>query len=436
MSHRSYLENHPGKDDGNTAADSSLRSNSGDLNDAPKGMRVQIALFGRRNVGKSSLINALTRQKTALVSDVPGTTTDPVEKAMEMLPIGPVLLIDTAGIDDEGELGLARVKRTRKVMESADLAIVATEPGVWGEFESRIANELGEHGIPFVVAVTKSDLEPDAPRIATPAGASAVVNVSSATLVGVEDLKDALAAAAPEGLIEEPKILCDLIPPHGLAVLVIPVDKEAPKGRIILPQVQTIRDLLDGHCSALMVQDADLERALSMLSRKPDIVVTDSQVFDKVASVVPRDIHLTGFSVLFARFKGDLSTLVHGARTLDTLVPGDRILIAESCTHHPICEDIGTVKIPRMLKNKVCDGLVIDHCQGTTFPDNLSDYKLVIHCGACMLNRSGMMRRLTACKRAGVPVVNYGMAIAHMLGILDRALEPFDEILRENSGGC
>ncbi len=414
----------------------SRSEDTGSLNDAPKGMRLQIALFGRRNVGKSSLVNALTRQKTALVSDVPGTTTDPVEKAMELLPLGPVLLVDTAGIDDEGELGQARVERTRKVMDSADLALLATEPGVWDEFERQVASELRRRGIPFVVAVTKSDLAaiesdrgPGLRTEALAAGASAVVRVSSATLEGIEALKATLVDAAPATLLENPQLLCDLIPAHGMAVLVIPVDKEAPKGRIILPQVQTIRDLLDGHCSALVVQDVELEGALGMLSRKPDIVVTDSQAFARVAGIVPRDVPLTSFSILFARFKGDLATLVRGARALDSLEPGDRILIAESCTHHPICDDIGTVKIPRLLESKICSGLAIDHCQGTMFPDDLGGYKLVIHCGGCMLNRSGMLRRLHACERSGVPVVNYGMAIAHALGILERALEPFTPIL-------
>ncbi len=406
--------------------------NASDLNDTPKSMRIQIAIFGRRNVGKSSLINALSRQQTSLVSDVAGTTTDPVEKAMELLPLGPVLLIDTAGIDDEGELGQARIERTHKVLDSADLAIIATEPGIWDKFELEISDELHRRGIPFVVAITKRDLvsKDETPKDICIPNASAIVNVSSTTLDGINELKNALVSAAPEELIEDPHLLSDLIPKHGLAVLVIPVDKEAPKGRIILPQVQALRDLLDGHASALVVQDTELENALGVLAKKPDIVVTDSQAFNQVSKVVPKDVALTGFSILFARFKGDLSALVRGAATLDKLSAGDSVLIAESCTHHPICDDIGTVKLPRIL-NQFCADLNIEHCQGTMFVDDLAKYKLVIHCGSCMLNRAGMLRRIAMCKKANVPITNYGMTIAHSLGILDRALEPFDGALQQ-----
>ena len=405
-----------------------IEDDAGGLNDAPKGMRVHIAFYGRRNVGKSSLINAITRQQTAIVSDIPGTTTDPVEKTMEMLPLGPVLLVDTAGIDDVGVLGQARVERTRKVLDSTDLAIVAIEPGIWGEFEDGIVSELEARKVPYVIAITKRDIcQPEKAFVdSLPKSASSVVNVSSTTREGIQELKDALVYAAPEEMVEEPQILADLIPEHGLAVLVIPVDKQAPKGRLILPQVQTIRDLLDGHCSALVVQDDELERALGMLSRKPDIVVTDSQAFAQVAAVVPEDIPMTGFSVLFARFKGDFPSLVHGAGALDALQPGDRVLIAESCAHHPIQDDIGTVKIPRLLQENVCPDLKIDHCQGTLFPDDLSEYKVVIHCGACMLNRKAMRNRIAMCENAGVAITNYGMTIAHALGILPRALRPFE----------
>ena len=394
------------------------------LNDAPKGMRLQIAFLGRRNVGKSSLINALTRQDTSLVSDVPGTTTDPVEKQMELLPLGPVTIVDTAGIDDEGALGAARVERTERVLESADVVVVAAESSSWGPFEDGLVALLEEKGTPYVVAATKCDLRPDVeafpPRIAERA-----VRVSAAAGSGIDDLADAIAAAVPEGFLADPAILCDLIPEGGLAVLVVPVDKEAPKGRLILPQVQAIRDLLDGHCMALVAQDADLPRALSALAAPPDIVVTDSQVFGSVSKMVPESIPLTGFSLLMARFKGDLATLVRGAGTLGQLGPGSRVLIAESCTHHPICDDIGTVKIPRMLAAKVSEGLTVEHSSGMTFPDDLSGYDLVIHCGGCMLNRTGMGARLRRCEAAGVPVTNYGMAIAHTQGILPRALQPF-----------
>ena len=395
-----------------------------------KDMRIHIALFGRRNVGKSSLLNALTRQNIALVSEVAGTTTDPVEKTMEMLPLGPVLFIDTAGIDDKGALGQARVERTNKVMDTADVAIIATEMGVWGKFEQQLACQLEQRHVPYVIAVTKCDLAPATAKFEQlPQSSAEVVLTSSTTRDGIQHLKDALVAAVPESLLEEPPILCDLIPEGGLAVLVVPVDKEAPKGRLILPQVQTIRDILDGHCSALVVQDTELEHALGLLASSPDIVVTDSQAFAKVASVVPLDVPLTSFSILMARFKGDLPTLVRGAKALHTLQPNDRVLVAESCTHHPICDDIGTVKIPRILNAKVCEDLEIDHCQGTEFPSELSNYKLVIHCGGCMLNRNGMRSRLSHCIDAGVPITNYGMTIAYALGILPRALQPFDDAL-------
>lgn len=400
---------------------------------APRGTRVRIAVLGRRNAGKSSLLNAIAGQEVALVSDVPGTTTDPVEKPMEFLPVGPVVFVDTAGIDDEGELGELRVERTLRALGSADAAVVVCELGAWGAEEDRLCRELSDRGIPFCVALTKADLHPGAetgPVDASGfAGAASAVAVSAARGEGIEELHDAIVSTVPESLVVDPPIASDLLPDRGLAVLVVPVDKQAPKGRLILPQVQTIRDLLDGRCMCLVVQDEELPRALSSLNAPPDIVVTDSQAFAKVAGTVPDSVPMTSFSILFARYKGDLATLARGAGAISTLREGSRVLVAEACTHHRICGDIGTEKIPSLLRGRVSPGIRFESCRGTDFPDGLSGYDLVIHCGGCMLNRAAMRTRMSRCARAGVPITNYGMTIAHALGILPRALAPFEGAL-------
>ncbi|MEN6437625.1 MAG: [FeFe] hydrogenase H-cluster maturation GTPase HydF [Syntrophobacter sp.] len=397
----------------------------------PKGMRIHIGFFGRRNVGKSSLLNAITRQQVSIVSDVAGTTTDPVEKPMELLPLGPALFIDTAGIDDEGALGSLRVEKTRQVFDRTDLAVLVAESDVWGSFEERIITELKDRDIPIVVALNKCDAAaPDPALLQRLSGRKiAAVPVSALLGVGILDFRQALLDSAPADLIDNPTIAGDLVGPGETAVLVVPIDKEAPKGRLILPQVQTIRDLLDSDSICMIVKERELRRALEQLLSPPKLVVTDSQAFLKVVADVSPEIPLTSFSILFARFKGDLLTQVEGVTTIDRLRTGDRILVAEACSHHPIGEDIGRVKIPRWLTQYVGGKLEFDHVQGHDLPADLSPYKLVIHCGACMWNRREMLSRILRCRQADVPITNYGIVIACSLGILERALQPFPAAL-------
>lgn len=398
---------------------------------APKSFRLHIGLFGRRNVGKSSLLNAITRQQVSIVSAQAGTTTDPVEKPMELLPLGPVLFIDTAGIDDVGALGELRVKRTHQIFERTDLGVLVAEAGTWGEFESEILSELTARGIPVVVVFNKSDLAQPDPVVLAALDAKdipAVATVASAG-VGILDFREALLANAPEDFVNNPTILGDLVGPGEMAVLVVPIDKEAPKGRLIMPQVQSIRDLLDTDAYCLVVKERELRNALGRLKAPPKLVVTDSQAFLKVAADTPREIPMTSFSILFARFHGDLITQVLGTMAVDSLKTGDRILVAEACSHHPIGEDIGRVKIPRWLRQYVGGKLDFTTVQGHDFPEDLPEYKLVIHCGACTLNRREMLSRIMRCRQAGVPITNYGLVIAYSLGIFERALEPFPAAL-------
>ncbi len=406
----------------------------GGLQGAPRGMRMHIGVFGRRNVGKSSLLNSITRQRTSLVSEKAGTTTDPVEKPMELLPLGPVLFIDTAGIDDDQEvLGSLRVERTRQVFDRTDLGILVCEAGHWGEFEDQILAEFQSRRTPFVVVLNKVDRHPGevpAPERLAALGVRPVL-ASLDRGQGVPELRLALLEATPAEFLEEVPIVGSLVPPGGLAVLVVPIDKEAPRGRLILPQVQVLRDLLDAGATSVVVRESELAAALARLTGPPDLVVTDSQAFAQVAAIVPAEVPLTGFSVLFSRFKGDLLEQAVGAAAIGRLRPGSRVLIAEACTHHPIADDIGTMKIPDLLRRKVGGELQIDHVQGRDFPEDLSTYELVINCGACMLNRRAMLQRVTRCRRAGVPITNYGMAIAYTLGIFERALAPFPGLLEE-----
>ncbi|HEY3447210.1 MAG TPA: [FeFe] hydrogenase H-cluster maturation GTPase HydF [Myxococcales bacterium] len=399
--------------------------------EAPKGMRLHIGFFGRRNVGKSSLLNALTRQQVSIVSPTAGTTTDPVEKAMELLPLGPVLFIDTAGIDDEGALGELRVQKTRQVFDRTDLGVLVAEAGRWGAFEDQILGELESRKVPVVAVFNKVDLGGPAPdRVAALAQRKirAVETVASEQQ-GVLELREALLAAAPEDFIDNPSILSDLVGPGELAVLVVPIDKEAPRGRLILPQVQAIRDLLDADAMALTVKERELKEALGRLTRPPKLVVTDSQAFLKVAADTPPSVPMTSFSILMARFKGDLLSQVEGALAVESLKPGDRVLVAEACTHHPIGEDIGRVKIPRWLTQFVGGKLEFEHVQGKDFPEDLTPFRLVIHCGACTFNRRGMLSRIERARRQRVPITNYGLAIAYSLGIFERALGPFPAAL-------
>ena len=397
----------------------------------PKSLRLHIAFFGRRNVGKSSLLNALTRQQVSIVSSVAGTTTDPVEKPMELLPFGPVLFIDTAGIDDTGELGALRVQKTRQVLERTELAVLVTEAGIWGNFEEQILSELAARKTPMVVVLNKIDVaEPDAALVVRFAEQKiSFVKTSVVSGRGILDLRQALLDAAPPDFIDSPAILGDLVGPGEMAVLVVPLDKEAPKGRLILPQVQSIRDLLDSDAYCLVVKERELRRALDRLKAPPKLVVTDSQAFLKVAADTPPSVPLTSFSILMSRFKGDLLAQVQGALAIENLRGGDRVLIAEACSHHPIGEDIGRVKIPRWLTQYTGERIQFEHMQGRDFPTDLADYKLVIHCGACMWNRREMLSRILKCQQAGVPITNYGLTIAYSLGIFERALQPFPAAL-------
>ena len=401
------------------------------MRSAPKGFRLHIGLFGRRNVGKSSLLNAMTRQAVSIVSDVAGTTTDPVEKPMELLPIGPVLFIDTAGIDDVGSLGQMRVERTRQVFDRTDVGVVVAEAGHWGRFEDLVVEELATREVPTIVVFNKVDLSSPQAEVVERLKARKIATVETVASrgQGLLDLREALIRKAPEEFLNAPTLIGDLVPAGELAVLVVPIDLEAPKGRLILPQVQAIRDLLDSDAYCLVVKERELRDALDRLNRPPVLVVTDSQGFLKVAGDTPPTVPLTSFSILFARFKGDLDEFVRGALAVERLRPGDRVLVAEACSHHPIGEDIGRVKIPRWLTQYVGGKLEFTHVQGHDFPDDVSPYRLIVHCGACMWNRREMLSRILKCRQAGVPIANYGLTIAYSLGIFDRALEPFPAAL-------
>jgi [FeFe] hydrogenase H-cluster maturation GTPase HydF len=394
-------------------------------------MRLHIGIFGRRNVGKSSLLNALTRQQVSIVSDIAGTTTDPVEKPMELLPLGPLLFIDTAGVDDIGALGAERVAKTRKALDRTDLGVVVADSGEWGEFEEGIVAELKNRKVPVLVVFNKSDLGRPAPELEARLRDDGIRSVQTAVDrgEGVLAVREALIATAPDDFLAPDPIIGDLPPEGGLAVLVVPIDKEAPKGRIILPQVQAIRDLLDHGQLSLVVREHELKAALARLSRKPDIVVTDSQAFAKVAADTPSDVKLTSFSILFARYRGDLAEMVRGATAIDRLKPGNSVLVAESCTHHPIGDDIGRVKIPNWLEKRVGGKLEFTTHQGHDFPPDVSQFSLVIHCGACMTNRRAVLNRVAKCRDQGVPITNYGLTIAYVLDIFERALEPFPAAL-------
>ncbi len=400
------------------------------IQDTPRGLRLHIGIFGRRNVGKSSLLNAITQQHSAIVSAFAGTTTDPVEKPMELLPVGPVLFIDTAGIDDEGDLGFQRVAKTRQVFERTDLGIVVTD-GAWGGYEQGVVDALTEQETPVIVVLNKSDLG-DAPA-ETLAGLDEQrlpwLRMTAISGTGVLELRQAIIDHAPADFIADPTIIGDLVSPGDLVVLVVPIDKEAPKGRLILPQVQTIRDLLDNDACCMVVKERELRAALEQLKRPPKLVVTDSQAFLKVAADTPPEVPLTSFSILFSRYKGDLVSQALGALAIDDLQPGDRVLIAEACTHHPIAEDIGRVKIPRWLTQYVGGKLEFTTVSGKDYPEDLSPFKLVIHCGGCTFNRKAMLTRILQARSAGVPLTNYGMAIAFSLGIMERALQPFPATL-------
>ncbi len=405
------------------------------MNDTPAGERVHIGFFGRRNAGKSSLLNAVTGQDLSVVSEVHGTTTDPVYKAMELLPLGPVMLIDTPGFDDEGALGEQRIKKTKQALEKTDIAVLVVDAGEGlADCDEELLALFKEREISFIIAYTKSDIWDSGNDIVKPEftgqeenSITDVIYVSAKTGAGVRELKEKLAAMRPDE--EERHLVADLVKPMDVVVLVVPIDAAAPKGRLILPQQQTIRDLLEAGAVPMVVRETELEKALLKLADKPALVITDSQAFEEVAAIVPEDIPLTSFSILMARYKGFLKIAAEGVKALDSLKDGDRVLIAEGCTHHRQCDDIGTVKIPRFLKKYAGKDIVIETASGTGFPEDLTPYALVIHCGGCMLNEREVLRRMRFAKRQGVPVTNYGIAIAQMKGILTRSVDPVADTL-------
>ena len=392
------------------------------LNQTPSGERVHIGFFGRRNAGKSSVVNAVTGQDLAVVSDVKGTTTDPVRKAMELLPMGPVMITDTPGYDDEGALGALRVRRTRQELNRTDIAVLVTDATqALTEEDRELLTLFREKGLPHLLVRNKSDLLP-----AVPEAAPGEIYVSALTGAGIHELKERLARLQKTG--PQRHIIADKLSPGALAVLVVPIDKAAPKGRLILPQQQTIRDILDAGASALVVRDSELAQTLASLGRTPDIVITDSQVFGAVSKIVPREVPLTSFSILMARYKGLLEAAVRGTDAAEQLRDGDRILIAEGCTHHRQCGDIGTEKLPAWLRRYTGKALQFTTCSGAEFPEDLSPYALVVHCGGCMLGEREVLYRMKCAADQGVPITNYGTLIARMNGILSRSLEIFPEL--------
>ncbi len=400
------------------------------LNQTPSANRTHIGIFGKRNAGKSSLINAITGQNYAIVSDVLGTTTDPVLKSMELLPLGPVVIIDTPGLDDEGELGALRIQKAYQILNKTDIAVLVIDAssGVTKE-DSEILKRIHEKEIPCVIVVNKSDICPNCnlEDLPLPDSDSAIL-VSSKTGEHIHELKERLAQQASQDTIQK-SIVADLLNPLDFVVLVVPIDSAAPKGRLILPQQQTIRDILEAKASAIVVQETELAETLNSLGKKPKMVITDSQVFKKVSAVTPDDILLTSFSILFARYKGNLKTLVDGASALDSLKNGDRILISEGCTHHRQCDDIGTVKLPNWIRNYTKKEIEFEFTSGTEFPLDLSSYKMIVHCGGCMLNEREMKYRLKCAEDAKIPITNYGTCIAYINGILNRSLEPVKDFL-------
>lgn len=395
------------------------------MQDTPKSNRLHIAIFGRRNAGKSSLINAITGQEIALVSNVAGTTTDPVYKTMELLPLGPVVLIDTAGLDDSGEIGELRVKKTKEVMDKTDLAILLFTSGESDfSLEKEWYVELKQRNIPVIGVINKIDTLDHAKFPMEEAFNIPFVKVSAKDKTNIGKLKEAIQTYSPLDF-ERETILGDIVKPKDIVILVAPQDLQAPKGRLILPQVQVLRDLLDNDTLALTVKDTELEDLLTALNKKPDLVITDSQVFNKVNNIIQRDIPLTSFSILMARYKGDLDILVKGAKAINHLKPGDKILIAEACTHHALKNDIGREKLPKWLSEKAGGNLDIKIMAGIDFPENLTQYKLVVHCGACMFNRKQFLARLIRASEQGVPITNYGIAIAELNGMLNRVIEVF-----------
>ena len=401
------------------------------MNQTPSSERVHIGLFGKRNAGKSSVINAVTNQDIAIVSAVRGTTTDPVYKSMELLPLGPVMLIDTPGLDDEGELGALRVQKGLDVLRKTDIALLIVDgtAGMSPEDE-RMEEELKKRGLPYLVVFNKWDLVQEKSAGEENSGAEPEderhIRVSARTGEGIQELKERLARMVPAG--KEKRLVGDLLEPQDLVVLVVPIDKAAPKGRLILPQQQTIRDVLESGAVSVVVREKELKETLKKLGTKPKLVITDSQVFGLVDRDTPEDILLTSFSILFARYKGNLAQAVRGVGALESLRDGDKILISEGCTHHRQCDDIGTVKLPRWIENYTGKKPEFVFTSGTGFERNLKEYHMIVHCGGCMLNEQEMQYRLKMAESQGVPMTNYGILIAYMKGILERSLQPFPDM--------
>ena len=388
---------------------------------ALKSMRLHIGIFGKTNVGKSSLLNKISNQSVSIVSDVAGTTTDVVEKSMELLPVGPVTFLDTAGLDDKTDLAEKRIEKTMKIVNRCDVAVVVCDYNGIDDYEKNLIEKFEELKIPYLIVVNKSDVKE--------IKLSGYENILYTSTVSDKDIvfkfKEALVRLLPDDFINTPKIAGDLVPEKSTVILVVPIDKEAPKGRLILPQVQAIRDLLDSNCMPYVVKETELKDALDNLKTPPALVITDSQAFKKVAEIVPENIPLTSFSILFARLKGDLKEFVNGAEAIANLNDGDRVLILESCSHHAIDDDIGRVKIPNLLRQKTGKDLKIEHYSGHDFPD-ITPYKLIIHCGACMTNRREVLSRILIANNKNIPITNYGIVISYCLGILPRAVKIFN----------
>ena len=393
------------------------------LNNTPSSERIQIGFFGKTNAGKSSLINAITGQEVSLVSEVKGTTTDPVKKTMEMLPLGPVTFIDTPGLDDDSQLGQMRQKRTLEILKQIHMAVIVVDATTEiTDVEETLVEQLKQEQIPYLYVYNKMDLLQDVKKAETKDRTETIVYVSSRTKENIEVLKEKIASMKVEK--EEKKLVADLLEPGDHVLLVIPIDKAAPKGRLILPQQQTIRDILDAGCTLSICQVENVKNTLDMLEKAPKLVITDSQVFGKVKDLVPKEIKLTSFSILFARYKGDLDGNVKGAYVIEDLRDGDKVLISEGCTHHRQCGDIGTQKLPNWILKHTGKKVQFEFTSGGDFPEDLANYKLIIHCGACMLNEKQMHDRIRIAKNQGIPMTNYGIAIAYLNDILGRSIEP------------
>ncbi len=393
------------------------------LNNTPSSERTYIGIFGKRNAGKSSVINAITGQYSAIVSPIKGTTTDPVYKTMELLPLGPVVIIDTPGIDDEGELGVLRTNKSYEVLNRTDIAVLVIDGTIGKSVEDEtLINKFEDKNIPYIIVMNKEDLfENEKAKISN----TKLLWISTKTNKNINELKELIAKQA-NCQEQKQKLVADLINPSDFVILVVPIDKAAPKGRLILPQQQTIRDLLEANAVAIVVKDSEFKETLESLGKKPRLVITDSQVFAKVSKDTPQDIMLTSFSILFSRYKGNLDEAIKGAYAIDSLNDGDKVLISEGCTHHRQCEDIGTVKLPKLILNYTKKNIIFEFTSGTEFPTDLSKYKLIVHCGGCTLNEREMKHRIKCAQNQCINITNYGVLMAYIQGILERCIEVFN----------